>query len=1093
MKKSTFIMALLTILTVNYAVNAQNSNRKFKMEGPKSEVIELNETFTSSQEIFPFEKKKDKIYGLAVSADIVLQDETSVVRLLLVDTQYREHLIYESYALLDGAGSFSIEELAEETALMEGIMAHSVKLEITNAEIALNNLILSTQIDPGIKIENVKKEKKQQQNEDKINRINKNLQAKNMKWVAGHTEVSQLSYSDKKKLFGQSTFPAGFEYYAGGVISTTTENSGDISLKSATASAFVEEWDWRNRHGKNWITPISNQRLCGSCWSFASAGATEALVNLYFNQQLNIDLSEQDLISCSGAGGCNGGYPSIALDYITNNGIVDEATFPYSEADESCSNKGSAPSELIKIGGKVAFGSADYPKTEEVLKQLLIEMGPLSGGLYDWSHAMVLVGYKVVKEGDIFYNRGLDLQMKWITISAGDLLIGKTVWIFKNSWGSYFGDEGYVYVETPITNMGWTHGLKAPVTSSINNYQVICEDKDGDGYFWWGLGEKPATCSGPDEPDGDDSDPTLGPLDAYGNCRILNGTPTAGFSASVAAITEGETVNYTDLSVNAQSWSWAFEGGTPVTSDLKNPAVTYSTPGIYNVSLTVTNMNGSDTKTVENFLTVEQAEEPVVIDEPVIIDKENTASYCASGGNATEEWISSVAMGVQVHSSGSAGTAGYQDYTGIVFTAEAGTRMNFTLSPLYSKRWQYEYWRIWIDYNRDGDFNDSGELVYTSSGTRDNTSGSFMIPSGISATTRLRVSMKRNSLPAPCEVFLNGEVEDYSIHITEPAPQPPAAAFNLDKNSVTPGETIQFTDMSSNAPTQWQWQFPGGTPSTSTLQHPAVIYSTPGVYDVTLTVSKEGFDPSHTTKTSCIMVNDNPSVDYCIPFAVNSVSDFIMNITIGNVINSTAAGNGYTLSAVDVTLRPGQNYSFTLTPKVSTNRNYWRIWMDFNSDGDFEDSGETLLALNNKKGQVYSEIILPDYATGKARMRIAMRNQTAPAPCDDGYDGDIKDFNVSFDAAPQASIFTSTEENLSDKKFGAVIFPNPVTDKLTIQLDSPQPGDFYNIYSMTGEKLQSDRILTKSTIIDFSKNAPGIYFIVAENNNRIFRKKIIKN
>jgi C1A family cysteine protease len=156
---------------------------------------------------------------------------------------------------------------------------------------------------------------------------------------------------------------------------------------------------------------------------------------LYFNQLLHLDLSEQDLLSCSGAGSCSGGYPSTALNYITNTGIVDEVAFPYSATDESCQNKSKNPEELIKIAGRVDFGSSLYPRSEDNLKKMLIEMGPISGGLYDWSHAMTLVGYKVVEEGDKFYYRDLELQRYWITVEAGDPLIGKTVWIFKNSWG----------------------------------------------------------------------------------------------------------------------------------------------------------------------------------------------------------------------------------------------------------------------------------------------------------------------------------------------------------------------------------------------------------------------------------------------------------------------------------------------------------------------------------------------------------------------------------------------------------------------------------------------------------------------------------
>ncbi len=64
------------------------------------------------------------------------------------------------------------------------------------------------------------------------------------------------------------------------------------------------------------------------------------------------------------------------------------------------------------------------------------------------------------------------------------------------------------------------------------------------------------------------------------------------------------------------------------------------------------------------------------------------------------------------------------------------------------------------------------------------------------------------------------------------------AAFAADNSAVCQGGTVHFTDQSAGAPTGWNWTFEGGTPSTSTLQNPIVTYATPGVYDVTLTITK---------------------------------------------------------------------------------------------------------------------------------------------------------------------------------------------------------------------------------------------------------------
>lgn len=87
--------------------------------------------------------------------------------------------------------------------------------------------------------------------------------------------------------------------------------------------------------------------------------------------------------------------------------------------------------------------------------------------------------------------------------------------------------------------------------------------------------------------------------------------PVADFSANSTTACVGSTVNFTDNSTNSpSSWAWTFNGGTPATSTLQNPIVTYSTAGTYDVSLTVTNASGSDSKTMSSYIVV--AENPVI-------------------------------------------------------------------------------------------------------------------------------------------------------------------------------------------------------------------------------------------------------------------------------------------------------------------------------------------------------------------------------------------------------------------------------------------------------------------------------------------------
>lgn len=360
--------------------------------------------------------------------------------------------------------------------------------------------------------------------------------------------------------------------------------------------------------------------------------------------------------------------------------------------------------------------------------------------------------------------------------------------------------------------------------------------------------------------------------------------PVADFSASTTLAGTGQNVYFFDESLNTPtSWSWTFTGGTPSTSTAQNPTVVYNTPGVYTVSLTVTNLYGSDTKTIINYITVE----------------ETPITYCSSNGtNYSYEWISNVLIGAFSNSSGA---SGYTDFTGQTVSMEAGQSVSVNLTPGFSGTSYAEFWKIWIDYNQNGDFTDAGEEVFSGSGTSA-VSGSFTVNAAATGTTRMRVSMKWNSVPSPCETFSYGEVEDYTVSFTTQNPIAPVADFSANNTTVGVGGIVAFTDLSTNVPTSWAWSFAGGTPASSTAQTPSVQYNTAGTYAVSLIATNAGGSDTE-TKTNYISVIPLP------------VADFTANQTVINAGQSVQFTNLSTNST---------SYSWTFTggtPSTSTAQN----------------------------------------------------------------------------------------------------------------------------------------------------------------------------
>jgi hypothetical protein len=131
-----------------------------------------------------------------------------------------------------------------------------------------------------------------------------------------------------------------------------------------------------------------------------------------------------------------------------------------------------------------------------------------------------------------------------------------------------------------------------------------------------------------------------------------------------------------------------------------------------------------------------------------------------------DEYIGRVQLGTINNLSGA--NAGYGNFTALSTNLSAGSSYTVTITPTWTGSTYSEGYAVWIDYNRDGDFADAGERVWSRSATTTTpVSGTFTIPSTVTAgTTRIRVSMKYNAIPTYCETFAYGEVEDYTAVIT---------------------------------------------------------------------------------------------------------------------------------------------------------------------------------------------------------------------------------------------------------------------------------------------------------------------------------------
>ena len=391
-----------------------------------------------------------------------------------------------------------------------------------------------------------------------------------------------------------------------------------------------------------------------------------------------------------------------------------------------------------------------------------------------------------------------------------------------------------------------------------------------------------------------------------------------------------------------------------------------------------------------------------------------TPAYCSAKGTNTQyEWISNIKLNTINNTS--AANGGYADFTSISTTLNQGTAYSVTCTPAFASTTYSEYFKVYIDYNQDKDFDDAGELVYTSAGTTVAVSGSFTVPSTATiGATRMRVIMKDGAIATPCEQYTYGETEDYTVNIQSGTTASCGTPASLSATSITSnGATLNWGAISGATSYNVKYKPTASTTwvtTTSTTTSKAVTgltASTGYEFQVQAVCSVTGTYSISKTFTTTAATS---TASYCSAKGTNTQYEWISNIKLNTINNTSAANGGYAdFTSISTTLNQGTAYSVTCTPAFAstTYSEYFKVYIDYNQDKDFDDAGELVYTSAGTTVAVSGSFTVPSTATiGATRMRVIMKDGAIATPCEQYTYGETEDYTVNIQSGTTASCGT---------------------------------------------------------------------------------------
>jgi subtilisin family serine protease len=480
------------------------------------------------------------------------------------------------------------------------------------------------------------------------------------------------------------------------------------------------------------------------------------------------------------------------------------------------------------------------------------------------------------------------------------------------------------------------------------------------------------------------------------------------------------------------------------------------------------------------------------------------AQYCLSRGQSDEfEHILQVEVGPLAWYSGRDG--GYAGRLSPSFVLQIDSLYPVELIPGYQNFAFQEHWRIWIDLDQDGQFEDSTELLLDEGPLAGTLSSSLRVPAGsLSGSTRMRVAMQfagfsGGNRPPSCGTYPEGETEDFCLVLlpagSEPCPPPalrPRTSFAADSVRLS-WDPVPLADSFLVWISEYEEVYPSAAQTPLLFRVRGHELRLGGLdcaqyyYRVASVCEGQSGGFGAWAPFYSAACGECQSESFCAASGQPG-SAWISMVALDADQRLSEAGAGYASSVRNEPFRLPFNGALAselrAAAAVSTQpRNlYWQIWWADDASGSFAPGGallaDTLLSSSDT-------LLLPLFGLGQIavyRLRVLMSPSPIAGPCGLLDGGEVEDYCVLH----LQSIGINPSEAQHFK-----VYPQPFGTALTVEGEEPM--QVVSLRDLQGRLLlRQDASGRLRADLSMPALPPGLYLLEVESKSGIFRQKILR-